>query len=338
MSTASALVLAVDGGGSKTDVVLLDTAGEVLAWERGTGSSPQLEGLDVSVRVIDELIARALAGRDHADLVQVSLYLSGLDLPEEIVAFRDAIDGLPWAAGDLVVENDLHALLRAGTDAPDAVAVICGTGMNAIGVRGDGAVARFAALGPLSGDWGGGSELGDAVVWHSARAEDGRGPATALRELLLERVDAPSVADLIEDVHLGRRADGGFAPLAPLIFQAAHAGDEVARAVIRRQADEVVAYVKACVRRLALHAIEVPVVFGGGVARSRDPLLLDDIAAGLDSTVPNARLSVVDAPPVLGAALLALAAAGGDAEALGRAHEGLGTDVRFAERMPLGVD
>ncbi|WP_245861161.1 N-acetylglucosamine kinase [Microbacterium aurantiacum] len=335
MSASPGLVLAVDGGGSKTDVVLLDTTGEVLAWERGSGSSPQLEGLDASVGVIDDLVDRALGGRDPRNLMQVSLYLSGLDLTEEIVAYRAAIADREWAGTVVAVENDLHALLRAGTDSADAVAVICGTGMNAIGVRADGAVVRFPALGPLSGDWGGGSELGGAVVWHAARAEDGRGPATALRGLLLDRVNAPTVAALIEDVHLDRRQDEGFAALAPLVFEAAHAGDAVALSVVQRQAEEVVAYVQACVLRLGLQGAAVPVVFGGGVARSRDPLLLTGIREGLGRVAPHVRLTVVDAPPVLGAALLALAAAGGDELALERARAGLSTDERFQQRMPL---
>lgn len=333
MTTASDLILAVDGGGSKTDVVLLDFDGGVLAWERGHGSSPQLEGLVESVRIIDELVGRVLDGRDAQRLAHVGLYLSGLDLPDEIDAFRRAIAHLPWAAGSLIAENDLHALLRAGTDASDAIAVICGTGMNAIGVRADGAVVRFPALGPLSGDWGGGSELGDAVVWHAARAEDGRGPATSLRGMLLDAVSAPSVSALIEDVHLGRR-DEGFARLAPLIFEAALAGDAVALGVVHRQADEVVSYVAACIGRLGLQGREVPVVFGGGVARARDPLLLHAISAGLLERAPGARLEIVDAPPVLGAALLALGDGGADAGALARATASLSTDTRFAEPLP----
>ncbi|MBS0025301.1 N-acetylglucosamine kinase [Microbacterium paraoxydans] len=321
------LVLAVDGGGSKTDVVLLDTAGEVLAWERGSGSSPQIDGLDPSVRVIDDLVRRALDGRDPRDLDVVGLYLSGLDLAEEIEAFRAAIAPLPWAPG-AIVENDLHALLRAGTDARDAVAVICGTGMNAIGVRADGAQVRFPALGPLSGDWGGGAELGDAVVWHAARAEDGRGPQTALVELLLTAVSAPTVAALIEDVHLGRRPAQSFASLAPVLFEAAAAGDEVARSVVRRQADEVVAFVRACVTRLGLRDVEIPVLFGGGVARGRDPLLLSGIRAGLAEHAPAARLEIVDAPPVLGAALLVLDAADAGPDAKEHARRALSSDLR----------
>ncbi|MDF2562809.1 MAG: N-acetylglucosamine kinase [Microbacterium sp.] len=335
MSTTErpALVLAVDGGGSKTDVVLLDTTGGVLAWERGPGSSPQIAGLDQSVRVIDDLVRRALGPHDPDELTAVGLYLSGLDLAEEITTFRAAISPLPWAEG-AVVENDLHALLRAGTDAEDAIAVICGTGMNAIGVRADGAQVRFPALGPLSGDWGGGAELGDAVVWHAARAEDGRGPETALVPLLLRTVEATTVAAFIEDVHLGRRDGQGFAALSPMLFEAAAAGDAVARGIVQRQADEVVAFVRACVTRLQLHEVEVPVLFGGGVARGRDPLLLDTIRAGLAEHAPAARLQIVDAPPVLGAALLVLGATEADATALERARNGLGSDLRLA-RLPL---
>ncbi|WP_244632519.1 BadF/BadG/BcrA/BcrD ATPase family protein [Microbacterium sp. Se63.02b] len=328
-----ALVLAVDGGGSKTDVVLLDITGRVLAWERGPGSSPQIDGLDQSVRVIDDLVRRALGDNQPGELIEVGLYLSGLDLAEEIAAFRDAISSLPWAEG-AVIENDLHALLRAGTDAEDAIAVICGTGMNAIGVRADGAQVRFPALGPLSGDWGGGSELGDAVVWHAARAEDGRGPETALVPLLLRAVEATTVAAFIEDVHLGRREEQGFATLSPMLFEAATAGDAVARGIVQRQADEVVAFVRACVNRLGLREVEVPVVFGGGVARGRNPLLLDTIRAGLAEHAPAARLQIVDAPPVLGAALLVLGAAGAAAPALERARSHLGSDLRLA-RVPL---
>lgn len=325
----AALVLAVDGGGSKTDVVLLDDAGDVLTWERGPGSSPQIDGLEKSVAVIDDLVRRALGSHDAGELSSVGLYLSGLDLAEEIATFREAISPLSWARS-AVVENDLHALLRAGSDAEDAIAVICGTGMNAIGVRSDGATVRFPALGPLSGDWGGGAELGDAVVWHAARAEDGRGPQTALVPLLLRATGASTVASLIEDVHLGRRADQGFAALAPLLFEAAAAGDDVARTVVRRQAEEVVAFVRACVARLDLGDVELPVLFGGGVARGRDPLLLATIRAGLEEHAPAARLEIVDAPPVLGAALLVLAAAGADRAALDRARRHLGTDRRLA--------
>lgn len=90
---------------------------------------------------------------------RAGVYLSGLDLSREVEAYRLRLQALGLAP-TLLVDNDVFALLRAGTRAPDAVAVVCGTGINAVGRRADGAVVRFPALGSISGDWGGGDRLG----------------------------------------------------------------------------------------------------------------------------------------------------------------------------------
>ena len=314
--------IAVDGGGSKTDAVLLDLDGRLIAHERARGSSPQIDGLGSSVATVDGAIRAVLDGREDTALAQVGLYLSGLDLPAEIAAYREGIAGLPWAIDGIVVDNDLHALLRAGADEPDAVAIVCGTGMNAIGVRRDGAQVRFPALGPISGDWGGGSSLGGDALWHAARAKDGRGPDTLLLPMLVAELGLADLDELVEDLHFGRRPLTALAGLAPLVFRAAAAGDAVAATVVERQADEVLAYARACLTRLELRGAAVPVVIGGGVARSRDRLLVARIVEGLARIAPQASLRIVDDAPVLGAGLLALAAAGAGPEALARArHE-----------------
>lgn len=321
------LVIAVDGGGSKTDAVLLDLDGGLVSHARGPGSSPQIDGLASSVSTVDGVILEVLAGRPPTALAQVSLYMSGLDLPAEIEAYRAAIADLPWAIEGITVENDLHALLRAGADEPDAVAIVCGTGMNAIGVRADGAEVRFPALGGISGDWGGGSSLGGEVLWNAARAADGRGPSTLLLPMLLETFAVDDLNTIIEDIHFGRRSETTLASLAPLVFAAAEAGDAVALGLVDRQADEVLAYTRACLTRLELLDAEVPVVVGGGVARSRNPLLVERIVVGLTRVAPRATLRIVDAAPVLGAGLLALAAAGASPEALTHARGALGADA-----------
>ena len=82
------------------------------------------------------------------------------------------------------VANDTFALLRAGVDEPRGVAVVCGAGINCAGLLPDGRTARFAAVGKISGDWGGGQQLADEAFWWAARADDGRGPATALATAL----------------------------------------------------------------------------------------------------------------------------------------------------------
>ncbi|MFF2371044.1 N-acetylglucosamine kinase [Agromyces sp. NPDC058110] len=314
---AEPVVVGVDGGGSKTDAVALTLDGRVVAHRRGPGSSPQLEGLAASVAVVDELVNAVSAGRP---VVQVDLYLSGLDLPVEIARYREAIDWLPWASPSTVIDNDLFALLRAGTDAPDALAVVCGTGVNAIGVRADGASARFPSLGAISGDWGGGYGLGEQALWFAARAADGRGEPTTLSDGIVECFGAGSLADLIEDLHFGRRAPAELSQLAPVVFEAARRGDAVAGALVDRQADEILAFVRACLTRLDLLDRTVPVVLGGGVVRSGDPRLLGRIAAGLAAMAPGAVLEFFASAPIVGAALLALESGGAGAVALARAR------------------
>lgn len=308
------VVVAVDGGGSKTDAVALTLAGAVVARRRGPGSSPHYEGLDASVAQIDSLVREVAGG---AEVRHAGLYLSGLDLPRELDDFRSAVGGLPWAARSLAVDNDLFALLRAGTDEPDAIAVVCGTGTNAVGVRADGRTARFHALGTISGDWGGGHGLGQEVLWHAAREIDGRGPRTLLTEAVAAEFGQP-VPRVTELLHGGELAYSELARLAPAVFAAAEAGDAVALDLVDRQADEVVAYVRACLRRLELTG-PVPVVLGGGILQAGHRRLLDRIAAGIAELNPQARLTQITQPPLLGAALLALDHVGASREALAAA-------------------
>ena len=310
------VLVAVDGGGSKTDVVALGPDGALVARRRGPGSSPQAIGLAESVALVDSLVREVAGG---TPVQRTELYLSGIDLPREHAAYTAAIAGLGWAR-DSLVDNDLLALLRSGTDQPDAVAVVCGTGMNAVGVRADGATVRFPALGAISGDWGGGAGLGAEALWHAARDEDGRGPRTALTAAVRERFGP--IPALIEQLHFGERSSGELAALAPAVFALA-ASDPVAAALVDRQAAEVVASASACLRRLdLLERPGVPVVLGGGILQAGH--LMADITTALSEVAPHARVVHVTRPPILGAALLVLEHAGAEAASLERARAELG--------------
>ena len=225
-------------------------------------------------------------------------------------------DARGWAPRT-VVGNDTFALLRAGTDEPDAVVVVCGAGINCSGVRADGAQVRFPALGPTSGDWGGGEDLGNEALWYAVREEDGRGPATALTRLVADHFGLPSATAVTEALHFGELDVERLVELAPGVLAAARDGDAVALSVVERLADEVVLMAVAALRRLDLLDRRAAVVLGGGVLASRAPVLLDRVVDRLAASAPHAHVTVVSAPPVLGAALAGLdlldaAAAAGD--------------------------
>ena len=145
------LVLAIDGGNSKTDLALVRGDGEVLALARGPLSSPHHIGLEGALQVIDDLLAEALdqAGIENgkgpvADVGQ--LLLAGVDFPSEVEQMQEAA-GARGFARSVTVGNDTLAVLRAGTEHGWGVAIVCGAGINCVGVAPDGRQAGFPALG-----------------------------------------------------------------------------------------------------------------------------------------------------------------------------------------------
>jgi N-acetylglucosamine kinase-like BadF-type ATPase len=306
---APAAVLAIDAGNSKTDVALVAVDGTVLGRARGGSFRPDRVGAGAAVAGLAPLVdrVRAEAG-DHGDgpvSRHVAACLANADLPAEHEALESAIAARGWA-GSFEVFNDTYALLRAGLDELRGVAVVCGAGINCAGVLPDGRAARFAAVGHISGDWGGGGNLWQEAMWWAARAVDGRGPATALSTALPQRFGLTDMEELITAVHLGSLTEAEAMGLTPVLFDVAAAGDAVAERLVRRQAEEIVALAVAAMRRLDVLDEKFDVVLGGGVITAGHPLLMDEIHRLLLEEAPLASVTVVRTPPVVGAALLGL--------------------------------
>jgi N-acetylglucosamine kinase-like BadF-type ATPase len=321
--------IAVDGGNSKTDVALVREDGEVAATARGGGSSPYHLGVDGALAVIGGLIERV---HDGPPVEAAELLLAGVDFPVEEQVVRAGIEARGWASR-VSVDNDTFAVLRAGTDAGWGVAVVCGAGINCVGVAPDGRQARFRALGWTTGDWGGGVDVGRDAVWAAARSEDGRGPKTVLERLVPEHFGVSTPSDLAEAVHFERIDAGRAIELAPVVFAAA-ADDAVAAAIVDHLADEVVALARVAITRLGLEREPVEVVLGGGLLRHSTPGLLDAIARGLAAVGPSVTAHSTSAPPILGAALLALDALGAEPPA----YERVRSQLRVEEPVPVGGD
>ncbi len=305
---ADEVVVAVDGGGSKTDAAVVSRGdGAVLGRHRGPGCSQHDLGPERAAQVVDDCVVSALqeAGVDAGQVSHAGCYLAAIDLPDEQAAMTALLGSTSWGARSLTVENDLFALLRAGTDRTPAAVVVCGTGINGLALAADGTVARLVALGRCSGDWGGGAELAQEALWCAARAEDGRGEATLLRDAVLRWSGSASIDDVSIDVHRGRVDPAGWSRHVPEVFAIAAAGDRVARGLVDRQGREIGLIAASLVERLGLQDHPVPVVVGGGIGASGDPTLLAAMVEVLAERVPMARLSIVTGAPIEGAILLA---------------------------------
>ncbi|MFF5402303.1 N-acetylglucosamine kinase [Streptomyces misionensis] len=318
-STGTASVLAIDAGNSKTDVAVVDTAGRVLATARGGGFRPPAVGVPAAFDALAEPVRRVLAEAGLDRVTHVSACLANADLPVEEEQLATALEERGWG-GSVEVRNDTFAILRAGVAEPLGVAVVCGAGINCVGMRPDGRTARFPAIGRISGDWGGGWGLAEEALWHAARAADGRGEATALARTLPAHFGLSSMYALIEALHLEHIAHERRGELAPVLFATAAGGDPVAGAIVDRLAEEVTVMATVALTRLDLLDEPVPVLLGGSVLTAGHPRLDDGVRALLAARAPEARVRVVTARPVLGAALLGLDRLSANPEALARAR------------------
>ena len=310
----TAAVLAVDGGNSKTDVALVAADGSVRGHVRGPGSSHQNIGIDASMQVLGGLIAQtaAAAGVHNPVVAGVgAFYLAGADFPAELELLRSRVAAEGWVR-ELHLDNDTFALLRAGTQAADRVAVVCGAGINCVGKSAAGGLVRFPSLGAISGDWGGGGALGLEALFLAVRAEDGRGEPTALLEAVASHFGTSSVLEVTQALHFGELPMDRLHELVPVLLAVADAGDLLAHGVVERLAEEVFLLARVALARLDLLSSPADVVLGGGVLAARNRLLLAGVARRLAVDAPRATIRVVDDPPVVGAALLGLDALGAD--------------------------
>ncbi len=320
MTTQLPAVLAVDGGNSKADVALVAEDGSLLA----TATGPGLRSFYAHPAWLEDLAGLVASVQQQAGLTgqpvaaHLSACVANADLPEEEEALAAALAGRGWTT-TVAAANDTFAVLRAGLDgtaladadaAPWGVAVTCGAGINCVGVAPGGQTTRFLSLGAISGDWGGGHGLGIAALWHAVRAEDGRGPATALTGAVSAHFGVRTATEVTLGIHLGKFKEYALTGLAPVLLAVARDGDPVAVRLVRKQAAEIAVMALTAMGRLGLAGLATPVVLGGGLLMARDPLLTAAVTEGIAAGAPHATVRVVDVPPIAGAALLGLDQAG----------------------------
>ena len=311
MSGTGRLVVGVDGGGTKTDVVLADLDGTEMAACQTTGTNHESLGAERVVTTIDEAVRSLLhqVGAEPADVAMSAYGLAGIDWPSDVQMMRSALQGL-GLGGHMVVVNDSEVALRAGCTRPWGVVSSVGTGTVTAGVNRDGRRFRTMAVGwgEPSGSWSMVAQALEAV----AAAYHGTGPQTALTGILLQAFGHSTVPELFEALTRGRAVIG--AGHAPLLDEAVAEGDAVATEVLtglaRRHAD----MVGAVARHLLMEHEEFELVMSGGVHVANGPFG-SRFRERVAEHCPHATPVLLAVPPVHGAVRLALDALAGEAVA-----------------------
>ncbi|MGD1994237.1 MAG: BadF/BadG/BcrA/BcrD ATPase family protein [Anaerolineae bacterium] len=306
------LFLGIDAGGTKTHALLADETGRLHGAGQAGPGNWETVGLDGAFDALHAATTAALAqaGAEPRDVTATGCGLAGLDWPSDEARLRPVVERL-GIGGPQILVNDSFAALRAGAADPWGVVVVAGTGAIAAGRNQAGQVARTFGLSYPFDDWGSAPELAEAVIYSVARASSGRGPATALTGHLVDLTGARGAVDCLERISRGGYDLADATPaLVEALFQAAHAGDEVAAGIVEQAARALGGGAVLVIRRLQIADRAFDVVLSGGLFRSRDPLLIAELSATVRSVAPQARIGLLELPPVVGGVLLAMDAGG----------------------------
>ena len=304
-----AFFLGVDAGGSKTDALVTDSAGNILGRGRSGCGNHQL-GAQTAARNIESAVEQALreAQLSKGNIAFAFFGLAGADRPADYQILRPIIDRLGFARWQ--IECDTMIALRAGSRFAYGVVLICGTGVNCAARSVSGVEVQIGGLGELYGDFGGGQSLANAGFQAVIRAWDGREAPTELTELFLQTLNYPDVETMRDDF-LDHNYQNVPLTVVPPLLQLAAAGDKAAQAIACRQGRELALSAQTAIRRAQLQKEDFDVVLAGSVVvKGPDAYLHDIIAHEVKAVAPGAKVVKLTTPPVIGAILRAMDEAG----------------------------
>ena len=306
------MFLGVDGGGTKTAFVLIDTDGNVRARHQESSSYYLETGLDGTRSVLGKGIAAVLA---QADLTAAGLRYAFFGLPAygEDSLIQPQLDALPQAflqREQYRCDCDMICSWAGSLACQDGISVISGTGSMAYG--------EYAGCGRRVGGWGELFSDEGSAYWIAregltlfSRMSDGRTQRGPLYDLMKSRFQLQQDLDLCGYIYSTLKAQrSAIAQISQLVGEAAAGGDQEARGLFERAAAELVAMVVAVRKGLQVRDdVRLPVSYSGGVFDA-DLLLLAPFRAGLDRYPGQFALMTPLMSPDIGAAMYAAKCAG----------------------------
>jgi N-acetylglucosamine kinase-like BadF-type ATPase len=288
----------VDGGGTKTEIVLVDEDGSEVARHVTTTSNAAVVGHETAGMVLSTGLVQVLQ-QASGTLAGAWLGLSGGDRPEDHRRLRPHIEHL---TPNIRITNDAELVLAALPNSVGLV-VVAGTGSIAFGRSANGTRVRSGGWGQLLGDEGSGYDLARRMLVAFTDEVDGRGGDTMLTPRLMAHLDLQEPFQLIQWVYARDRTKGDIAGLSSIVLAADADLDEVAMEIVNLSSASLARTAAAAAARLALPE-PLPMALTGGLLvgslRFRSAFL-DELAA----SVPSCDVRIITDPALAAAQAMA---------------------------------
>lgn len=292
-SAGKTYYLGIDGGGTKTDLVLADEDGKTVRSLKTDGCNPMDVGFSAATKVLKDAIYEICKEIPLASVYTFAGVAGGTmaDMPKRLGEFFDE-----FGFAGVVCDSDNRNIIAAGLGERDGISVILGTGVCVYRQK-NMTHKRIGGWGYLMDDGGSGYNLGRDALHAYFCAEDGSGEKTLLTEEI-DRIHAGGSVELIQYIYEGRKK--AVASFAVAVFAAIERGDKVAEQILRRNMAEAAHMIETAA--VAFDSESIPVAVAGGL--TKQPLVLAYLKEALKGT-KQYEIRVLDKAPVFGAVALA---------------------------------
>lgn len=288
-AAAEKALIAVDGGGTKTEFALIATDGRLLQHLVLPGCNPNsctVSGAgDILRQGIDALL------RENCHVQAIFIGGAGMAAGNNGKAVERILHGF-YPHLPVVCRSDIFNIIAQAEDPDNAIAVICGTGCVVNGVE-NGKLRRFGGGGWHVETLGSGYDIGRSALLAALDHRDGVGSETVLTDKV-ERQLAGKVWDKIGFIH-GQNPDF-FASFAPLVMEAWQNGDAVATKIIEENLNRLASLITAALD----YTPNVRQVLAGGSLLTKNEAFKEALQQRLPGKL---RLDIVAGPPIWGACL-----------------------------------
>jgi N-acetylglucosamine kinase-like BadF-type ATPase len=299
------LVIGIDGGGTKTEAVIMDANYRLLGEAVAGPSNPLRVGIVKAAAAVREAIDKACqaAQVQRTDIQAAEIGLAGARREELRSRMREALSNTGIAQIEVVSDADIA--LYGATDGEPGVVVIAGTGSVCCGINGRGKQMCAGGWGPIVGDEGGGSWIARQALRAIARAADGRGPETRMTAAAITYFHITTADDLSTAIYAPTVTNERIAGFAKQVIKAAKAKDQVAREILAQTGIELGLAAAAVIRNLKMERERFQVAYVGGVFSAAGELVLGSMRAEVKQTAPAAYLAPPRFSPAIAAARMA---------------------------------
>lgn len=285
--------LGIDGGGTKTELVLTDEEGNVINTLKTSTCNPVDIGLDKAKKVLKNAIYEVCRDVSFSSVYCFAGIAGGTsaDMQEKLKAFFEEF-GFKGFSND----SDNKNIIESGLGDSDGMTVIMGTGV-CVYIRKDGKYSRVAGWGYFIDNGGSGYNLGRDALNAYFQAYDKTGPETMLTEEI-DKIYSGGPQKLIGYIYSGGKK--AVASFAPAVFSALEKGDKIAEKILKSNTDEVVKFIEVAYKTFGEG--KIPVVLAGGLTSQKS--VIDNIKNSLVN-VDRYDIKTLDKAPVYGAVSIA---------------------------------